>query len=971
VPFFNPYYLDVPNASLRRGKQAIFLAPKAFRVLQYLVEHAGQLVTKDDLFSAVWPEIAVTDASLAVCLSEIRKALGDAPKKPRYIETVHRLGYRFIAPVSDQPIRSERFRVERPAFPSVPSGPATIMVGRDAEFARVRGLYAEMLAQRRQVLFVAGEAGIGKTTFVRSFLECIDNKENKTRIGRGQCIEQYGSGEPYMPVLEALTRVASDDHRPLELLKKFAPSWVVQLPALFSADERKHLQSETEGVTQQRMLREMALALEALAAETPLVLVLEDLHWSDFSTLELISVIARRSEPARLMVVGTYRPVEMLTGEHRLFSVKAELELHRQCNELRLKLLNEEDVADYLARRFADDESWQSSDRIAPAIYARTEGNPLFMVNVVDCLVEQGSLPDPVKIDAPRTIQQMIENNLQRLAPEEQRALEAASAAGTEFSAAVVAAALERPLREVEDSFMRLSRHQQFVDRAGVATRLDGTVASRFRFHHSLYADVLYCRIAAGHRADLHRRIGECEEAEHGDQASEIAVELAHHYTEAGLIERAIPWWHQAGLRALERSASMEAIGHFAKGLELLKSTPHSSDQIQRAENMRRESQLQLALGWALLPVRGEAAAELEQAFTRAAELYEQLDDPRRLSQSLRGLWAVYFGRGELMRAYELAQQLWQRAQNTNDLLVMWARNALGETLLCMGELSYAREQFEHVIDLYDFEQDSKFAGGLGDTGIPALALSAVGLWGLGYPDHALKRANEAFALAQARSHRYSVLFALGYICSLRCLRREPEAVQDAAEQIILISVEHGLTQHLPAATGYRGWALAQKGNFEEGISHIQQSLAMAHAAGLRLWRLNGLCLSAEVFISADRLDDALSALTEAESAAHQLDAHCWEPAIYRLKGALLQRQSDLNSDEAAICFQRAIEIARRQSAKSDELRATMSLARLLRHGGRRTEARTILAKIYSWFTEGFDAVDLKEAKALLEELAK
>ena len=299
---FPPFRLDPMNEQLWRENQEIALRPKTFEVLRYFVEHPGRLVTKAALLDAVWKEVVVSDSMPGVCIGELRKALGDGAKTPHFIETVHGRGYRFIAKVTT----AMPDAVTRP--PSVSSGPAPIVVGRDAELARVRSRHAEMLTARRQVLFVAGEAGIGKTSFVRAFLESIDTKD-KTRIGRGQCIEQYGSAEPYMPVLEALTRIAhgsGGERRTVDLLKRFAPSWVVQLTTLLTADERKQLQSETQGVTQQRMLREMAHALEALAAESPLVLVLEDLHWSDFSTLELISAIARRTEPARLMIVGTY-----------------------------------------------------------------------------------------------------------------------------------------------------------------------------------------------------------------------------------------------------------------------------------------------------------------------------------------------------------------------------------------------------------------------------------------------------------------------------------------------------------------------------------------------------------------------------------------------------------------------------------------------------------------------------------------
>ena len=287
------------------------------------------------------------------------------------------------------------------------------------------------------------------------------------------------------------------------------------------------------------------------------------LHWSDFSTLELISVLARRTEPARLLILGTYRPTEMLASDHPLRTMKQELELHRYCEELRLKLLSEADVAAYLAKRFADDDTTRSLAGIAPLIHERTDGNPLFMVNVVDYLLEQGSPVDVIKIEAPRGIFQMIERNLERLNPAAQRVLEAASIAGAEFSAAAIAAAIERPLSEIEGTCTRLARHEQFVTADGTSEWPDGTVASSFRFLHSLYGDVLYGRVPAGYRVELHRRIAARLEKAHGERAGEIATELAHHYSRANDRNKAIQYLQIAGERAAARYAMVEAERHY------------------------------------------------------------------------------------------------------------------------------------------------------------------------------------------------------------------------------------------------------------------------------------------------------------------------------------------------------------------------------------------------------------------------
>ena len=323
--FFAPFRVDLLNAQLWRGDQEIRLRRKTFDVLLYLVDHPGQLVTKAALLDAIWPEVTVSDTTPATCVAELRKALGEEKRVPRFIETVHGRGYRFVAKVSTA-AAGESTRTP----PFVPKGPKPTIVGREAELAQLRSWYSHVLEGQRRVIFVAGEAGIGKTTFVEAFLDSIA-QEGSIRIGRGQCVEQYGTGEPYMPVLEALSRLGQESggERMIELLNRFAPTWLAQIPALLTREERISLRSEMQGVTQQRMLREVTQALEALAAETPLALLLEDLHWSDFSTLELISAIARRGESARLLIVGTYRPVEMLANNHPLGTMKQELELHR------------------------------------------------------------------------------------------------------------------------------------------------------------------------------------------------------------------------------------------------------------------------------------------------------------------------------------------------------------------------------------------------------------------------------------------------------------------------------------------------------------------------------------------------------------------------------------------------------------------------------------------------------------------
>jgi predicted ATPase len=443
---------------------------------------------------------------------------------------------------------------------------------------------------------------------------------------------------------------------------------------------------------------------------------------------------------------------------------------------------------------------------------------------------------------------------------------------------------------------------------------------------------------------------------------------LARHYRYSDNLDKAVEYLGRAGQQAIQRSAHVDAINDLTAAIDLLQKLPDSPERIQR------ELLLQLALGSALMTIKGFAAPEAERAFTRARGLCERLGDPPELFPALFGLLAVYLIRAELGAAHELAEQLLRRAQSARDpALLLLARFALGNTSLWMGKLLAAREHLEKAISLYDRERHwpLTFRYGGYDTGVSCLSYAAWTLWSLGYPDQALERGNEAIALAEALSHPHSLTFAEQFVGVLRKYRREARAAQSSAERAIALSAEHGFTLWLAWATTLRGWAIAAQGRHEEGIVQMQESLAAVRATGAEIGRPHDLSMPAERYMETGRLDNGLDALTEALAAADEHEDRHYEAETHRLKGELLLKQNGSNVDEAEICFRRAIEIARRQSAKSLELRATMSLARLLRDTGRRDEARVLLAVIYNWFTEGFDTADLKDAKALLEELAK
>jgi tetratricopeptide (TPR) repeat protein len=848
----------------------------------------------------------------------------------------------------------ERFRGQAPSAESS-APPASTMVGRATELAKLGGWFAQVKAGSRRVVFVSGEPGIGKTTLTRAFVDSLTN-DRTVRIGRGQCVEQYGAGEPYMPILEALTRLCREPggDKLVEVLHRLAPAWLAQMPSLVTAEDRARLQGHVQGTTQQRMLREMAEALEVIAAESPLVMFIEDLHWSDHSTLDLIATIARRTEPARLMILGTYRPVEMLAGEHPLRVMKEEAELHQQCIELRLPLLSEADVAAYVRQRFASPAS------VASAVFRRSEGNPLFMVNVVEYLMEQGSLADADKIEAPHNIRQMIERNLQRLSPDEQRILEAASVTGAEFSAAAVAAALEQPMAEIEARCTRLSRQEQFINRQGSAAWPDGTVASAFRFRHALYQNVLYDRLPDGHRIEFHRRIAQREETGYGERRSEIASELANHYRKANAKEKAIEYFTLGGQLAIRRSASADAIDNLTGALTLLETLPHDD------ERDKQELSLRIMLHPALIATKGFGASEMQRNIARAREICGQLGDPPELFRVLYFASNVPFITAQLEAAHRAAAELITKAEAAQDRAMLeMAHSQMGFTLFHKAEFRAARRHLDMAIS---FEDPNQPLMGIVSTMIAILSVQSWILCWLGYPDQALGSAEKAITAASKLSHPHSVAFADGYASVLRKQRGEPAETLAAAEKLIRLSAEYGLKDFLAVGRGMKGWALAA-GGAEEGIELVEQHLATARATGIKMSRPHHLNALAQVYMWFERFEKATAALDEALEIAEEGEDRFCEAETYLLRGELLLHQSTSNTGAAKQFFERAIAVAQKQSAKLFELRATTSLARLLRDTGRRDEAHKMLAEIYCWFTEGFDTRDLKEAKELLDEL--
>jgi predicted ATPase len=849
-------------------------------------------------------------------------------------------------------------------------------VGRQAELAELHAGFESAVAGRGLFLCITGEPGIGKTTLVEDFLAELTATGRTCTVARGRCSERLAGAEAYLPFLEALESLLHSEggEAAARVMKLVAPTWYAQVVPLAAEDSSfARALLETKAASQERLKRELGSYLQEVSRLRPLLLFLDDLHWADASTIDLLAYIGSKCAALRLMLVLTYRPTDLLLSKHPFIPLKQDFQARGVCREIALELLTRHDIERYLALEFPQH---RFPAELAALIHARTEGNPLFMVDLLRHLrdrqviaQEQGrwvlaqSLPD-LERELPESVRNMIERKIAQLGEEHRRVLVAASVQGYEFEAAVVAKVLAVDAADVEEQLEPLERVHAFVRLVGEHEFPDRTLTLRYRFIHVLYQNALYASLRPTRRASLSAAMAQALVGYYGEKSPSVAGELALLWEVARDFPQAAQCFLQAAQNAARLFANQEAAVLARRGLKLIEASPDSP------ERARQELALLIALGPPLIATAGWASPEVERTYTRAQALCQQVGETPQLFPTLWGLWFFQIARAEVRTMRELGERLLSLARRAQDpALLLQAHHALGPTYLVSGDPVTSQAHLEQGIALYDPLQHRAhaFLYGGHDPGVCCLAHAAWCLWMLGYPDQALRRGQEALARAHELSHPTTVAHAQVFIGMFHQFRREGTETQELAETLVRLSEEQGLPTYWAGGSALRGWALVEAGHADEGTAQIRQGLAAWATTPRFYWRIFFLPVLAEVYGRGGKVEEGLAVVTEALRAVDETGFRFCEPELHRLKGELLLADAPENPADAEACFRQAIALARRQSARSWELRAVLSLSRLYHQQGREEEARPMLTEIYGWFTEGFDTADLQEAKALLE----
>lgn len=845
------------------------------------------------------------------------------------------------------------------------------LVGRTEELAFLQQRWETARVREGQVVLLGGEPGIGKSRLVQELKEQVAKAGEARREFR---CSSYARNTAFYSVIDHLQRwlqfqgdEPADEkfrrletalegyrHLPEESVALFASLLSLPLPERFAP---LRLSPERQ---RQKTQEALVAWLAEESEERPLLIVWEDLHWVDPSTLDLVQMLIERAAPLHLFVLLVFRSSEFTPP----WPPRPPVHL------LTLNRLERRPVEDLIAHVA---QGQRLPQHLVEHIAAQTDGVPLFVEELTRTIIEAG-LPENGGGGAPgaipATLQDSLMARLDQLSSIARDAAQIGAVLGRAFSYTLIRAVW--PSDE-----QRLARGLAQLVEAELIFQKGMLPQARWVFKHAMLQDTAYQSLLKSKRQQIHHHVANVLAKQFPDIRHHQPELVAHHYTEAGLLDQAIGFWQYAGEQAVQRSAHREGIGHFLKGLALLGELPETPDRTHR------ELTIQTRLGPSLMATKGYAAPEVERAYARAQELCQQLGETPQSFQVLRGLWVVHEMRAELKTARKLGEQLLALAQHLDDPdLLIEVHRALGNTLLWIGEFAHAREHLQKAIALHDPEQHTALAFQYGtDPRTVCLLYETLALWALGYPEQALQKSREALTRAEEGAHQHSLSLAaaLNWTGLLHQLRGEAEVTHERAVAGIALAQQCGFPDWEMIGTIFRDWAAAAQSHNEAPVEQLQKMIAAWCATGAELLRPYLLGLLAEQYGKIGRIEKGLALLDEALAVVNTSAERFSEAELYRLRGELLlvrdanrlsaQTSPPRSNSEAESCFQKALFVARQQGAKSWELRAATSLAQQWFKQGKRESARRVLTETADWFTEGRETRDFQAAQALLAEL--
>jgi DNA-binding winged helix-turn-helix (wHTH) protein/tetratricopeptide (TPR) repeat protein len=955
---FDAFELDEANARLTRDGQPIALPPKAFAVLCTLARRQGQLVTKNALLDAVWGHQHVSESLLKNIISSVRAALSDDAKAPRYIETASRFGYRFIAITASTAVASPPAAAQgSPVVPRPTSGAS--IVGREAALAKMRETWQKALAGQRQLLWIAGEAGVGKTTLIESFVSEMPPRT----AAFGRCVEHFGTGEPYLPVLEVLKEICRLEPELTRLMRTIAPTWLIQMPWFVSEAERVALHRELAGAHPDRMLREIRELMDHFSATRPICFILEDMHWSDLGTLRMMEHFARRPRAVPILWIASFRLAQIIAENHPLRGLRQELRVQKLCEEIVLDPFSEAEVDTYLRNRLPKARFPSSFVR---RLHGHTDGLPLFVVSVADTLAEQAE-KDPVALErwqadpngplpVPESLAGVIEKQAAGLPPEVQAMLEAASVCGTEFRAGIVANMIEREPQWVRERCDDLVRRQIWVRQVSIVELPDGEFDSRYAFLHALYQHVLYERLAMSQRVQHHRRAARALSSGRVIGESLAPAELASHYERGHAIPAALRAYAEAAGLALAHFAPRDSAYLAAHGLSLLNRCPEGEERME----------LELALmghsGLAASQLHGVASDEARAAFARVQALCDQLPQTPARALTLTGLGWIFYVRGEFDQALALATRLEEIATlHEHATLFVLTCNLRGVALSNTGRLTAACEWLERGIEKCTELPEEARAALLLDPEVSMRFNAGFPLVNLGFPG----RARRHMQLGQQRAERLgepmSVMLAhwTSGMAEAR-LNNLPEVARHAAGLAKVVESAM-LPQALGPSLWLRGLAEARGGDPRTGHEHIMKGYESHARLGMYCGCAEVLGYATEALFLAEDWSAARKRVEEGLSLANRIDDRIAIPDLFLLQARIELAAKDVASARRAMLA--GLQEARTQEARWYELTALLALAELEDSG---PDDLTALETAHRQMTEGLDTQLYRRAGELL-----